>query len=128
MTSKTNVIPFPDLKKSRKKSKLPRQRVFYLGSHMYSNAPGMSGTSEYWVKRIEKGKKWELFGTWPEECGRQRLSMGEHTPEQAKEYFESVNFEISSDEWFDMGWRDNSGENVVDFIDELEGSKLFNKK
>ena len=40
--------------------------------------------------------------------------MGEHTPDAAREYFESVNFEITSAKWYAMGRRDPSGENVYD--------------
>ena len=94
---------------------LPGRRVFYLGGHSYSVGPGYSWTTEYWVKRVERGKKWEIYSTYPEETGRQRLFFGLYTPEDVKEYFDSVGFEIRDQDWWDMGWRPSEGAEVFKF-------------
>ena len=49
----------------------------------------------------------------PDVSGPQRISMGEHTPDQAREYFESVGFEITNAEWYAMGWRSPEGAEIL---------------
>ena len=93
--------------------RIPRQRVFYLGYHEYSAGPGLCWHTKYWVKRLRKGEAWELFGTMPDVSGPQRISMGEHTPDEAREYFESVGFEITNAEWYAMGWRSPEGAEIL---------------
>ena len=115
MSHNAQVINFPNVPLKPRHHRLPRQRVFYLGSHEYSAGPGLYWRTEYWVKRQRKGEAWELFATSPEDSGKQRLSMGEYTPHEVREYFESVDFEITGDEWYAMGWRDPNGAEVIDF-------------
>jgi hypothetical protein len=87
MRHNAQVINFPNVPLKQRHHRFPRQRVFYLGYHEYSAGPGLCWQTEYWVKRLRRGEAWELFGTMPETSGKQRLSMGEHTPEEAREYF-----------------------------------------
>ena len=84
--------------------KIPRQRVFYLGTHSYSGSPGSSWTTEYWVKRVNKGQLWEVYCT-TEDSGHERFYMNTFDPEEVQEYFESVQFELSDDDWVEMGWK-----------------------
>ena len=109
------VISFPDVPRRSRCHRLPRQRVFYLGNHAYSGGPGLCWQTEYWVKRLRKGEAWEIFATSPETSGRQRISMGECTPHEVREYFESVNFEITRGEWYAMGWRSTKGAEIMRF-------------
>ena len=117
MSHTAEIIAFPSPTGERPERRLPRQRVFYLGDHEYSLAPGACWRTEYWIKRLRKGVAWEIFATNPEDTGKQRLSMGEHSPCEMREYFESVAFYISNDEWYAMGWRDPDGANILN-IDE----------
>lgn len=111
------VISFPNVPRRSRCHRLPRQRVFYLGNHAYSAGPVLCWQTEYWVKRLRKGEAWEVFATMPETSGRQRLSMGDYTHHEVREYFESVDFEITSDEWYAMGWRDPDGAEIIEMDD-----------
>jgi hypothetical protein len=64
----------------------------------------MSRWSEFWVKRVKRGTRWELYGT-DEETGKARTWMGEYSPEGIRRSFDSVEFNISDGEWEEMGWR-----------------------
>ena len=52
-----------------------RKRVFDLGEHFYSGAPGLCWSTNYWIKRIDKVKSWELYATL-EEAPRQGVYSG----------------------------------------------------
>jgi len=109
------IIAFPIERGERGLPPVPRQRVFYLGSHHYAAGPGFSWSTEYWVKRVERGKRWEIHCTHPEESGRQRLFFGLYDPEEVREYFESVVFEICDEEWWVMGWRPTEGAEILEW-------------
>ena len=89
--------------------------MFYLGPHHYAAGPGFSWSTEYWVKRVERGKKWEIYCTHPQESGSQRLFFRLCDPEEVREYFESVEFEISDEEWWEIGWRPAEGAEVIEW-------------
>ena len=99
----------------------PRQRVFYLGVHSYSAGPGYSWNTEYWVKRINRGRDWEVYCT-TEETGRKRQLMDTCDPDEVREYFDSVNFVISDKEWFEMGWAPRSSDNSAEIFDFYDGA------
>jgi len=105
------VVEFPFDTDTPKPYTPPRKRLFYLGSHTYGGAPGMSWRSEFWVKRVKRGTRWELYGT-DEETGKARSWMGEYSPEGIRQYFDSVEFHISDEEWEEMGWRGSIAEVV----------------
>ena len=75
----------------------------------------MSWCTEYWVKRIQRGTAWEIYCTNPEETGRQRLLMGEYSPESLREYFDDVGFEMEDWLWWEMGWRPSYSADIEDF-------------
>ena len=125
MDHTAQVIPFPGVPAGSRDHRIPRQRVFYLGYHEYSAGPGLCWHTEYWLRRLRKGEAWELFGTMPDVSGRQRISMGEHTSDEAHEYFESVNFEITNAEWYAMGWRSPEGAEIIRIVGtEIHGTPI----
>ena len=112
MSNKTNIIPFPKHLAVAHQTRLPRQRVFYLGYHEYGAMPGAGWQTEYWVKRLKRGAAWEILCLEP--CwGKERFSMGTHTPEEVREYFDSVEFWISHEDWRAMGWLDPEGAEII---------------
>jgi len=90
--------------------------VFCLGTHSYSGSPGSSWTTRYWVKRIDKGSRWEVYCT-TEDSGSERVYMDTFSPEEVREYFESVQFELSDAEWLEMGWRTCQPPETADIYD-----------
>ena len=112
---KAEIIPFPKLKQRKRKTCVTRKRVFYLGYHEYTVNPLYAWRTDYWVKRIRKGERWELYCTDPENTGNQRILFGEFSPQDIRRYFEDVGFEVTDDDWHSMGWRDFSGANFIDF-------------
>tara|TARA_A100001037_G_scaffold271935_2_gene267750 strand:- start:1199 stop:1702 length:504 start_codon:yes stop_codon:yes gene_type:complete len=109
------IIDFPIDREESGFPPIPRKRVFYLGPHHYAAGPGFSWSTEYWVKRVERGKKWEIYCTHPQESGSQRLFFRLCDPEEVREYFESVEFEISDEEWWEIGWRPAEGAEVIEW-------------
>jgi hypothetical protein len=86
----------------RPKGQRSRKRLFDLGRHWYSGAPGLSWETNYWVKKIKKGSAWELY------CSLEgSLSVREYNGiwgvNELRNYFEEINFELSEDEWLWMG-------------------------
>jgi hypothetical protein len=76
--------------------------IFNLGRHTYSGAPGFSCTCDYRIERLNNdGTLWDILAT-DEETGEYQ-SMGSHSLETAQEYFDSVYFDISRDQWEAMG-------------------------
>ena len=76
--------------------------TFNLGRHTYSGAPGFSWTCDYRIERLnDDGTLWDILAT-DEETGEYQ-SMGSHSLEAAQEYFDSVYFDISRDQWEAMG-------------------------
>ena len=67
------------------------------------------------MKRIQRGTAWEIYCTNPEETGRQRLLMGEYSPESLREYFDDVGFEMEDWLWWEMGWRPSYSADIEDF-------------
>ena len=110
-----DIIAFPIERKGRGVCRIPRQHVFYLGPHHYAAGPGFSWSTEYWVKRIDRGKHWDIYCTNPKESGRQRLFFKLCDPEEVREYFESVEFELSDEEWWKMGWRSTKGAEILEW-------------
>ena len=41
--------------------------------------------------------------------------MGDYTRHEVREYFESVNFEITRGEWYAMGWRSTESAEIMRF-------------
>ena len=84
------------------KSLRSRKRVFDLGEHCYSGAPGLSWRTNYWVKKLGKGEKWELYCS-QEESLRTREYSGTFTPTELHQYFDDVAFYLDEEEWLDLG-------------------------
>ena len=95
---------------------IPRKRVFYLGIHSYSAGPGYSWTTKYWVKRVDRGRNWEVYCT-SQETGSVRLMMGTFDPDEVREYFDSVYFELTDEDWADMGWTPCRTEGNAEILD-----------
>ena len=84
------------------KSLRPTIRVFDLGEHEYSGAPGLSWRTNYWVKKICKGAQWELYCS-QEHSLRKREYAGTYSPDELHEYFDEVGFHLEDWQWRDMG-------------------------
>jgi hypothetical protein len=100
--SVSKVIQLSPLLTKRKQRVSSRKRVFYLGTHSYSGAPGLSWTTQYWVKRLGKGESWELRCS-DEESPRSKLYAGTYTPDELRDYFDSVGFYIDDRRWAFIG-------------------------
>ena len=87
-----------------KGSKRGRQRVFTMGYHTYSGGPGCCWSANYWIKKINKGKAWELYLSSEEALSyRYRIYNGTYSAEHLRDYFESVDFELDEDHWREIG-------------------------
>ena len=84
------------------KGQRSRQRVFDLGRHWISSAPGLSWVTNYWVKKIQKGTLWELYCS-QEESLSYREHCGTYEVEELRAYFEEVDFNLDEDRWRVMG-------------------------
>ncbi len=84
------------------KGQRSRKRVFDLGEHWYSGAPGLSWVTNYWVKKIQKGTLWELYCS-QEESLSFREYCGTYEVEELRAYFEQVGFNLDEDQWREMG-------------------------
>ena len=80
----------------------PTIRVFDLGEHEYSGASGLSWRTNYWVKKIRKGEKWELYCS-QEKSLRKREYAGTYSPDELHEYFDEVGFHLEDWQWREMG-------------------------
>ena len=82
-----------------------RKRVFKLGEHSYSGAPGLSWSTNYWIKRLGKGEHWELYASIEPALSR-RMYSGTYTPQEFRQYFEDVGFYMDDQDWRDygLGW------------------------
>ena len=78
-----------------KRIRLPRKKLYYLGTHSYSGMPGSSWTTEYWIKRLGLGHQWELYCTG-EGYGRQKVLYGTFNRVELMEYFDSVQFDMDT--------------------------------
>ena len=79
-----------------------RKRVFDLGRHSYSGAPGLSWTTNYWIKRLGKGEYWELYGSIEPALSRREYA-GTFTPDELRQYFEDVGFYMDDRDWREYG-------------------------
>ena len=79
-----------------------RKRVFDLGRHSYSGAPGLSWTTNYWIKRLGKGEYWELYGSIVPALSRREYA-GTFTPDELRQYFEEVGFYMDDQDWREYG-------------------------
>lgn len=87
-----------------KGSKRGQQRVFTMGYHTYSGGPGCCWSANYWIKKINKGKAWELYLSSEEALSyRYRIYNGTYSAEQLRDYFESVDFDLDEDHWREIG-------------------------
>ncbi|MDD9960184.1 MAG: hypothetical protein OXU66_14790 [Gammaproteobacteria bacterium] len=84
------------------KGQRPRKRVFDLGEHWYSGAPGLSWVTNYWVKKIQKGTLWELYCS-QEESLSYREYCGTYEVDELRAYFDDVDFNLEEDRWREMG-------------------------
>ncbi len=97
---------FRILKSGARKS-IPRRRVYYsLGEHTYSEVPGASWCTEYWIRRSDLIKPWELYASAENRRGKKQF-MGYFSSEDLITYLTSVNFDLSEDD--------------TNFIDTLRG-------
>ena len=99
-------------KASRKAKKAKRKSAddeFYLGRHSYAFGP-CSWVTEYRIRRQDdNGKFWEIFAVDEMDAHNDDdakfTSMGSFTTDEAKEYFDGVQFDISDEKWRQMGCR-----------------------
>ena len=84
------------------KGQRSRKRVFDLGRHWISSAPGLSWVTNYWVKKIQKGSLWELYCS-QEESLSYREYCGTYEVDQLRTYFDEVDFDLEEDQWREMG-------------------------
>ena len=96
----TNIAEHPQFLYA--KSLRTRKRVFDLGYHFYSGAPGLSWQTNYWVKKLGKGEEWELYCS-QEESLRKREFAGTYKPDELREYFDQVEFYLEEWEWLELG-------------------------
>ena len=96
----TNIAKHPQFLYA--KSLRTRKRVFDLGYHCYSGAPGLSWQTNYWVKKLGKGEKWELYCSKEESLGK-REYVGTYKPDELREYFDQVEFCLEEWQWRNMG-------------------------
>ena len=80
-----------------------RKRVFDLGTHSYSGAPGLSWTTNYWIKRLGKGEYWELYASLEPALSRREYS-GTFTPGQLRQYLRRSVFTWMIRIGVTMGW------------------------
>jgi len=55
-----------------------RKRVFDLGTHSYSGAPGVSWRTNNWIKRLGKGEYWELYASLEPALSRHSIQEPSH--------------------------------------------------
>ena len=79
-----------------------RKRVFDLGEHCYSGAPGLSWRTNYWIKRLGKGEYWELYASLEPALSRREYS-GTFSPAELRQYFDEVGFYMDEQDWRDYG-------------------------
>ena len=84
-----------------------RKRVFDLGRHCIATAPGLSWQTNYWIKKIEKGRRWELYAS-EEESLRTRQYCGTYTPSDLRKELELGDFFLDEEEWRWMGLGDKA--------------------
>ena len=97
-----NVVRLSPRRKLSSATGRSRKRLFYLGGHSYLGAPGQSWSTDYWVKRLGKGEHWELLCNDPEASG-QRISAGTYSPDELRDYFDSVAFHVPESLWASIG-------------------------
>ena len=97
-----NVIPISIHPDYCPKGQRSRQRVFDLGLHWYSGAPGLSWFTNYWVKKIQRGTRWELYCSREESLCR-REYCGTFEADELRDYFDDVGFYLDDEEWREMG-------------------------
>ena len=97
-----NIVPISKHPEYCPKGRRSRQRVFDLGEHYYSGAPGLSWVTNYWVKKIQRGTLWELYCS-QEESLSYREYCGTFEVEELRTYFEEVDFNLDEDQWREMG-------------------------
>jgi hypothetical protein len=98
----SKVVQLAPLRKQRNKTVPSRKRLFYLGAHSYIGMPGLSWSTEYWVKRLGKGERWELHCSSEEDPGS-KLYAGTYTPDELRDYLDSVGFYMLEDRWALIG-------------------------
>ena len=96
----SNIADHPQFFSAKKQR--TRRRVFDLGEHIYSGAPGLSWCTNYWIKRIGNGEQWELY-TSREEAISRREYAGTFSPAELREYFDGVGFVLEEQSWLDYG-------------------------
>jgi hypothetical protein len=79
-----------------------RKRVFDLGEHFYSATPGCDWRTNYWIKKIEKGKRCELYAS-DEDSLRTRQYCGTFTPKALRDELALAGFGLEEEEWQSMG-------------------------
>ena len=97
-----NIISISQHPNFRPKGQRSRQRLFDLGRHWYSDVPGLSWETNYWVKKIQKGTLWELYCS-SEDSISTRVYNGLWKAKELRYYFDDVGFELPEDEWLWMG-------------------------
>lgn len=97
-----NIISISQHPNFLSKGQRSRKRLFDLGRHWYSGAPGLSWVTNYWVKKIQKGTLWELYCS-QEESLSYREYCGTYEVDELRAYFEEVDFDLEEDRWREMG-------------------------
>jgi hypothetical protein len=98
------IVSISTHRRYEKGSKRGRQRVFTMGYHTYSGGPGCCWSANYWIKKINKGKAWELYLSSESALSyKYRLYNGTYSAEHLRDYFESVDFELDEVHWREIG-------------------------
>jgi hypothetical protein len=99
-----------------------RQRLFDLGRHEYMGSPGCSWMTNYWVKKVDKGRYWELYSS-EETALSQKIYCGTFEPDALRDYFDDVCFWIDEDFLLSIGLGRRSAVSFPrgdDLIDEFD--------
>ena len=102
MTEK--IVSISTHRRYQKGSKRGRQRVFTMGYHTYSGGPGCCWSANYWIKKINQGKAWEVYLSSESALSyKYRHYNGTYSAEHLRDYFESVDFELDEVHWREIG-------------------------
>ena len=96
------VISISQHSNSRPLGPRSRQRLFDLGQHEYMGAPGLCWVTNYWVKKVDKGRYWELYSS-EETALRQKIYCGTFESDALRDYFDDVCFWVDEDFLLSIG-------------------------
>jgi hypothetical protein len=65
-------------------------------------APGLSWITNYWIKKIERGKYWQLYSSQKTSLKRKEY-CGIFKHEQLRDFFDEVRLLLNQDYWLRIG-------------------------